>query len=79
MATATVTSKGQITIPAQVRAKLGMKAGDRVEFVESHDGQFAIMLANQSIKSMKGMVIARHEGAPDNGVVMMTTLHQVES
>lgn len=28
----TVTSKGQITIPASVRRHLGLRAGDRVEF-----------------------------------------------
>lgn len=28
----TVTSKGQITIPASVRRQLGLRAGDRVEF-----------------------------------------------
>lgn len=33
-ATATVSSKGQITIPAQVRASLGLRPGDRIDFVE---------------------------------------------
>ena len=33
MSTATVTSKGQIAIPAEVRQALQVKAGDRVEFV----------------------------------------------
>ena len=28
----TVTSKGQITIPAELRAKLNLKEGDKVEF-----------------------------------------------
>jgi AbrB family looped-hinge helix DNA binding protein len=32
MSTATLTSKGQITIPAIVRSALGVEAGDRVEF-----------------------------------------------
>ncbi|MCI4605520.1 AbrB/MazE/SpoVT family DNA-binding domain-containing protein, partial [Pseudomonas fluorescens] len=35
MATATLTSKGQITIPVQVRTALGLETGDRVEFVET--------------------------------------------
>lgn len=33
MTTATPTSKGQITIPVEVRKALGVDAGDRVEFV----------------------------------------------
>lgn len=32
--TATVTSKGQITIPAAVRRRLGLKQGDQLEFCE---------------------------------------------
>ena len=33
--TATLSSKGQITIPVDVREALGLSAGDRVEFVET--------------------------------------------
>lgn len=54
MAAATVTSKGQITIPASVRKDLGLKAGTRVEFVKVAKGQYAIRPATISIK-MKGM------------------------
>ena len=32
--TATITSKGQITIPLRVRQKLNLKAGDQLEFDE---------------------------------------------
>jgi antitoxin PrlF len=31
--TATVTSKGQITVPLSVRRRLGLKVGDRLEFI----------------------------------------------
>lgn len=55
MSTATVTSKGQITIPADVRHRLGLEAGDRVEFVEVEDG-FAIKAANDDVRSLKGML-----------------------
>jgi antitoxin PrlF len=34
---ATVTSKGQITLPQEVRARLGLRQGDRVAF-EIRDG-----------------------------------------
>lgn len=32
--TSTVSSKGQITIPQEVRIRLGLREGDRVEFVQ---------------------------------------------
>ena len=59
MASATVTSKGQITIPALVREDLGLKAGTRVEFVKIANGQYAIRPATISIKSLKGMFRGR--------------------
>ena len=42
MSTATLSSKGQVTIPTDVRRRLGLESGDRVEFVE-FDGGFAII------------------------------------
>jgi antitoxin PrlF len=56
MAAATLTSKGQITIPVQVRIALGVDAGDRIEFVEIEKGQFAIVPANRSVRELKGML-----------------------
>ena len=56
MATATITSKGQITIPAQVRASLGLDTGDRIEFVDMGDGKFAIMAATHSVRDLKGLI-----------------------
>ncbi len=32
---ATITSKGQITIPLQIRERLGLKAGDQINFDEN--------------------------------------------
>jgi antitoxin PrlF len=55
MPTATVTSKGQITIPSQVRNALGLEAGDRVEFVEQGKRQFAIVAATRSVQELKGL------------------------
>lgn len=56
MSAATVTSKGQITIPAAVRASLGLEAGSRVEFVETAKGKFAIVAATNSVLALKGML-----------------------
>ena len=56
MTTATITSKGQVTIPKDVRARLGIEAGDRVEFVEIQDGVFQIVAATQDVQVLKGIV-----------------------
>lgn len=55
MTTATVTSKGQITIPADVRHALAVDAGDRVEFVQIESGQYLFMAVNRSVTELKGM------------------------
>jgi len=56
MATATLTSKGQITIPAAVRTALGLDTGSRVEFVELGSGQFAIVAATSPVQALKGVL-----------------------
>ena len=55
MATAMVTSKGQITVPKNVRTKLGLKAGHRVEFIET-DAGFLVKPATRDIRSLKGVL-----------------------
>ena len=55
MAKATITSKGQITIPVRVRQALGIDSGDRIEFVEVEKGQFAIVAATRSVQELKGL------------------------
>jgi antitoxin PrlF len=55
MSTATITSKSQITIPADVRKSLGVESGDRVEFVEIEQGRFEVFAATRSVKELKGM------------------------
>jgi antitoxin PrlF len=55
MTTATLTSKGQITIPADVRRSLNVRTGDRVEFVQIEPGRFEILAATRSVRELKGM------------------------
>jgi antitoxin PrlF len=55
MTTATITPKGQITIPARVRQALAVDAGDRVEFVQIESGQFLFVAMNRSVTELKGM------------------------
>lgn len=62
MTTATVTSKGQVTIPAEVRQRMGLGTGDRIEFVELDTGGFAIKPAIDDVRSLKGLL--RKPGKP---------------
>ena len=55
MTTAAVTSKGQITIPIEVRVKLGIKPGDRVSFVENENGEIILKAKTGSIMDLRGM------------------------
>ena len=56
MTTATITSKGQVTIPAEVRQRMGLGTGDRIEFVELDAGGFAIKPAIDDVRSLKGLL-----------------------
>ena len=55
MTTATVTTKGQITIPASVRQALKVEAGDRVEFVQLSPGRFEFLAVSRSVRELKGL------------------------
>lgn len=56
MSTAVMSSKGQVTIPLDVRKKLGLDQGDRVDFVDLGNNQFGIMAAVEDVTSLKGLV-----------------------
>jgi len=62
MPTATMTSKGQITIPAKVRKALGLKPGIRIDFYETADGEYALRPKSGSIMEMKGCLA--YDGPP---------------
>lgn len=55
MSTATITSKGQITIPVDVRNDLKVDAGDRVEFIQIAPGRYEFVAATHSVSELKGL------------------------
>ncbi len=58
MAVAVLSSKGQVTIPVSVRTALGIGTGDRIEFVQLENGEFKVMAATKSVKSLRGIITA---------------------
>ena len=53
---AKVTSKGQITLPAEVRARLNVGPGDRVVFVTGEDGKISVRSRAGTLADMRGML-----------------------
>jgi antitoxin PrlF len=56
VSSAALTSKGQITIPVEVRRKMGLKTGDRLLFIEGENGEFILKPKTGSIMDMYGIV-----------------------
>ena len=59
MPIATLTSKGQLTLPMPVRKAMGLESGDRVDFVEDGQGGFRVVPLRKSIVSVKGRFAGR--------------------
>jgi AbrB family looped-hinge helix DNA binding protein len=59
MATATITSKGQITIPVSVRSELKVGPGDRVEFVKMSEGHWEVVASVEDVSRLRGIVAAK--------------------
>jgi antitoxin PrlF len=50
-----MTNRGQITIPAEIRSKLNLISGNKLEFVLKDD-QIVMLPINRSISELKGML-----------------------
>jgi AbrB family looped-hinge helix DNA binding protein len=62
MATATVTSKGQTTIPKDIREDLDLKAGDRLAFTLLADGTVIVRAKKRSVGDLYGAAKKRSAG-----------------
>lgn len=56
MTTATLTSKGQTTVPKEIRDHLGITAGDKLDFHIETDGRVVVRAATRSIRELKGLL-----------------------
>jgi AbrB family looped-hinge helix DNA binding protein len=59
VATATLTSKGQITMPQAVRQSLGLETGDRVAFVADNTGGYKVVALRKDVKALRGRFAGR--------------------
>jgi antitoxin PrlF len=52
----TLTSKGQITLPKDIRTRLKLQTGDKIEFFVDEAGRIELVPITASVKRLKGML-----------------------
>lgn len=63
-AVATMTTKGQITVPGRVREKLRLRAGSKLVFEELSNGDFILRKKTGDIRALRGILKAPPGFAP---------------
>lgn len=53
---ATLTSKGQITLPKEIRDTFGLEAGDEVRFIIMDDGKVFLIPPKIPITALRGII-----------------------
>jgi AbrB family looped-hinge helix DNA binding protein len=56
VAVATLTSKGQTTIPKEIRDLLGLAPGDKLDFVVESDGRVVLRPATLDVRALRGLL-----------------------
>jgi AbrB family looped-hinge helix DNA binding protein len=59
MAIATVTSKGQVTIPKSVRDLMHIDAGDQIDFVVTERGDVVVRSVSLDVRALRGLLKGR--------------------
>jgi len=59
MATFTLTSKGQITLPKSVRDRLNVPTGHSVEFIVDADGDIRVRAGHGDVRALRGLLRRR--------------------
>lgn len=62
MSQSKVTSKGQVTLPKEIRQELGVQAGDRVEFRLAADGSVVVEAATCDPMALRGIIKPGRKG-----------------
>lgn len=56
MSLATITSKGQVTIPIDVRKSLNLDVGDKIEIIVTKEGEAVLKLLSKKVDDVFGML-----------------------
>lgn len=56
MSTSTITSKGQTTIPADIRNYMNVVAGDKLEFIPQEEGRVLIVPKTIHVADLAGIL-----------------------
>ena len=56
MPTATLTSKGQLTLPKTIRDRLRLHTGDAVDFVLADDGAIHVRAGTVDVRELRGLL-----------------------
>jgi antitoxin PrlF len=56
MSSATVTSKGQVTIPKKVRDFLKLEPGDLIDFIIDQEGKVVVRASTVHVHELKGLL-----------------------
>jgi antitoxin PrlF len=59
LSVATLTSKGQITLPQSVRQSLGVQAGDKLDFIADAAGGFKVVALRKDVHALRGRFAGR--------------------
>jgi len=68
MPVSTVTSKGQTTIPGEIRRLLKLRPGDRIEFVVEADGKVVLVPASVPVSELEGLLAPAPRKVPLEGM-----------
>jgi AbrB family looped-hinge helix DNA binding protein len=62
MSSATITSKGQITVPKEIRDALGVHPGDRLAFRAREDGTVVVEAETVDLMTLRGTLKPKRKG-----------------
>jgi len=51
-----LSKRGQVTIPREIRERLNLKPGDKVEFAIQDDGSVQLFAKNRDVRELRGML-----------------------